>query len=178
MNDFVTSTVKPGDVCDYRQIVGANVIDLRDTYRRRANWNRHLFRASGSAVIVLSASLPLLAGLSYEGKDITVAIVGVIIAILTGLRAFFQWDQLWGFLRQSDFALTHLVAKWELDVATASALADGQKDSEVYRLTGDLLDKTEEVRKAESQNYFGTLHYPEGKIKDSENSNSSDRQPS
>jgi hypothetical protein len=144
------------------EVVRINVRDLRDAYHRRAKWNRRFFRGTGVAVIVLSASLPLLAGFSYSGKDITIAIVGAVIAILTGLRAFYQWDQLWDFLRQSDFILTHLIGKWELDVEAAKHLPNTKSAVAIHKLTTELLDNAETVRQAESQRYFSTLRFPGG----------------
>jgi hypothetical protein len=135
---------------------------LRDNYRRRAKWHRYWFRISGVLVIVLSALLPLLAGLSFDAKDGTLAAVGVTIAIVTGLRVFFQWDQLWGLLRQSDFALSHLLANWELDVAAAAELPEPERRSTLFALSRDVLAKADQIRQAESQKFFGALRFPGG----------------
>lgn len=53
---------------DYRALAEASVNKLRDQYDWRAKWHRRLFRFSGILVIVISASLPLLAGFSYPER--------------------------------------------------------------------------------------------------------------
>ena len=152
----------PESIETYRSVVRTNVADIRDAYRKRARWHRRMFRTSGIAVIVLSASLPLLAGLSYDRKNATVAFVGLAVAILTGLRSFYQWDQAWGLLRQSDFALSHLLGNWEIDVAAADALPDSDRASTIYHLSKSLLEAADRIRQGESQKFFGALRFPGG----------------
>jgi len=135
------------------------VAKLRDGYRTRAKWHRRWFRSTGVAVVVLSTTLPLLVIPDYGAKKALVSVVGVTIALLTGLRNFYQWDQLWSLLRQSDFDLTYLLEKWRLDVEAASGTPTGRAD-QVNRLTLALRDAAEEVRSAESTRYFGSLRFP------------------
>ena len=145
---------------DYRKFVETHVRPVRDWYRRRARLNRFAFRSMGIVVIVLSPLLPLLAGFDFEHKDLTLGLIGVAIAIATGLRTFYQWDHLWSLLRQTDFELTELLTNWELAVASARS-AD-----EVQALTEDLLRKANDVRRAESKGYFATLRFPKSDEQD------------
>ena len=162
MNEASTQAGSAETIAKYREIARTDIEELRDNYRNRAKWHRRWFRATGVAIIILSASLPLLAGLSYDGKDVTLAVVGVVIAILTGLRVFYQWDQLWGLLRQTDFALTHLLTTWELDVLAATGLPEPERSSTIYQLSKELLERADEVRQGESQKFFGALRFPGG----------------
>jgi uncharacterized protein DUF4231 len=139
-----------------------SVVERRDTYRRRATWHARFFRATGIAVIAIASALPVLASLSYDGKTVTVAVAGALVAFLTGLRSFYQWDQLWGLLRQCDLDLTHLLEQWKLDVAATAGLPENERRSKVYALATKLLEQAETRRRAESLSYFGMLRFPQG----------------
>ena len=145
------------DLGSYRRFVDTHVASLRDWYHKRAQRNRFAFRSAGILVILLSALLPLLAGFDFARKDWILGLIGVAIAVATGLRSFYQWDQLWALLRRTDFELTELLAEWELAVATA------KDPAEVHELTEKLLQKAGNVRRSESTGYFATLRFPEGK---------------
>jgi hypothetical protein len=146
----------PAGVAD---VIGA-VTALRDTYRRRAGWNRVSFRATGVFVIVLSTALPLLTIPDYGAKKAVISGVGVAIAVLTGLRNFFQWDQLWSLLRQSDFELSYLLDKWKLDSAACDAATPEDRSKQLCAITQTLRDASEQVRRSESTRYFGSLRFP------------------
>ena len=136
------------------------VTALRDTYRKRARQNRIWFRLTGVAVIVLSTSLPLMTIPDYGAKKVLLSGVGVTIALLTGLRNFYQWDQLWSLLRQSDFELTYLLAKAKLDVDGAPKDPDAQRHAKLLEIAVKLRDDAEAVRRSESTRYFGSLRFP------------------
>jgi hypothetical protein len=70
----------------YRKIAEDSVVPLKNQYNWRAAWHRRNFRLSGIVVILVSASLPLLAAFDYWWKDLVVAVAGVVIATVTGLR--------------------------------------------------------------------------------------------
>jgi hypothetical protein len=140
--------------------VVATIEDLRNRYRRRAKWHRMWFRSTGVMVIVLSTSLPALTIPDYGAKKALISAVGVTIALLTGLRNFFQWDQLWSLLRQSDFELSYLLDKWTLDTEAASELSSAERAGKLHELAAALRDAAEEVRRSESTRYFGSLRFP------------------
>jgi hypothetical protein len=141
------------------QGVADHVAEQRERYSKRATWHRRWFRSTGILVIAASASIPLLAGIDFDDKDLVVGIVGAGVAILTALRNFYQWDQLWSLLRQSDFELKLLLDQWQLDIAAIDR-GDPDRMLEVRDLTRDLRDSAEDVRRAESNRYFGSLRFP------------------
>jgi ABC-type multidrug transport system fused ATPase/permease subunit len=132
---------------------------LRDRYRARARWHARFFRSSGILVIGMASALPVLASFSYRHKDWVVAIIGAVIAFLTALRSFYQWDQLWGLLRQADLAISHLLDEWTVGLAAAEVLPADDRPAEVERLAKKLLDDTEAIRAAESHSYFAMLRW-------------------
>src|SRR4051812_40852666 len=76
-------------------VAEAYVLRVREFYDARAWWNRRLYRLSGVLVILVGAMLPLLSTLEYSYKDLTVSLAGVVVAMMTSLRAFYRWDQSW-----------------------------------------------------------------------------------
>jgi hypothetical protein len=144
--------------------VVTGIISLRDWYERRARWHRRWFRLSGVAIILLSATLPLLAGLDFNGKNTVIGLIGVGIAVVAALRNFYKWDHLWGVLRRSAFELTFLIDRWRLDIA---ALDENEQTKEgvarlraIHKLTSKLLTDADEVRERESMGYFASLDFP------------------
>jgi ABC-type multidrug transport system fused ATPase/permease subunit len=142
-----------------REVEGT-VTARRDAYRKRARWHARFFRTTGIAVIAVASALPVLASLSYAGKTVIVSIAGASVAFLTALRSFYQWDQLWGLLRQSDLDISHLLEKWKLDLSATAGLAEQERQLKVRALAADLLEKAEAIRRAESQSYFAALRFP------------------
>ncbi|MBM7489241.1 hypothetical protein JOD64_000463 [Micromonospora luteifusca] len=146
----------------YRTLAEASVNKLRDQYDWRAKWHRRLFRFSGILVIVISASLPLLAGFSYPGKNLIIAASGVIIATATALRTFYQWDQMWALLRRTHFGLIEANNQWKLAFGRAETTADpAQREQLAFEATEALLAKIEAIRSAETEKFFSSLAFPD-----------------
>lgn len=146
----------------YRRLAESSVENLRAQYDWRAKWHRRHFRFSGILVIVVSASLPLLAGFAYPGKDVVIAVAGVVIAIATALRTFYQWDQMWALLRRTHFSLIQAFNQWELDFGRAESLDDPVRREELaYETTNNLLKKIDSLRTTESEKFFNALAFPE-----------------
>jgi len=140
--------------------VVASIVALHDWYERRARWHRRWFRLSGVATISLSAALPLLAGLHFQGKDTLIGSVGVTIAVVAGLRNFYKWDHLWGVLRRSAFELAFLIDRWRLETAMLEGLASENATPRLEAITARLLADANAVRERESTNYFASLEFP------------------
>jgi hypothetical protein len=162
MEGTSTPVVNPKSVEALIEEVERVVETRRDTYRRRATWHARFFRATGISVIAIATALPVLASLSYDGKTVTVAVAGALVAFLTALRSFYQWDQLWALLRQCDLDLTHLLEQWKLDVAATAGLPETERRTQVHALATNLLEQAETLRRAESLSYFGMLRFPQG----------------
>jgi Protein of unknown function (DUF4231) len=150
-----------GTFADFRALAQGYVQRLQDHYHWRANWHRRIFRGSGIVVILISAGLPLLAAFDYPRKDIIVAIAGVVIAMVTGLRTFYHWDQMWAVLRRTHFALSHAYHTWQLDFRHAEATADPAEGERLaYQATKTLFDEINKIRGQESDRYFESLSFP------------------
>jgi hypothetical protein len=138
------------------------ILALRDAYKARAANHRRWFRVSGILIIVLSATLPLLAGADFDGKNVVIGVIGVAVAVVAGLRNFYKWDHLWGVLRRSAFELDFLLAQWRLDVANIACdrKQKAAKMEAIRKRTADLAAAANEVRERESSGYFTSLSFP------------------
>ncbi|HEY6888854.1 MAG TPA: DUF4231 domain-containing protein [Solirubrobacter sp.] len=141
-----------------RQLVDRYVVRHRNYYRRRAQKIRRVFRVAGVGVILFGAALPVAA--TFDGKhlQLIITVLTVLVALLTALRTFFQWDVQWRVLRQADWKLTYLLAKWETEIAALTA-ADG-KDADAVAITASLINQAQEVVENEASSFFRGLGWP------------------
>lgn len=131
---------------------------LRRFYDSRARWHRRFFRLSGITVIVLGASMPLLANFSYPYKAWTISLAGVLIAVITALRSFYRWDQSWILLRGTEMAITKAFWNWEAEVQASTTENGSESDTRVR--TQRFMDRLQEIRRGESDEFFKDLSFP------------------
>lgn len=132
---------------------------LRSFYDVRAKWHRRFYRLSGQLVILVGAVLPVLTSLDYPGKTVAVSVAGVLVAGLTGLRAFYRWDQSWILLRNTEMAVTAAYLEWKLTpgnlpVGDAAATPEQEKAAHVF------IEKLGELRQHEAKSYFENMAFP------------------
>jgi hypothetical protein len=145
------------------ELVNSQVVSTLDWYQRNALWPRRLFRSSGVIVILLSVAIPLLAALPYQGKDLVLSIAAVLIAALTGLNAFFKWEDVWRSRRQTEFALAYLLAVWRLQILQALNEPDSVKAKELaISATQQLLENARAATGEETKEFFSRVVWPKG----------------
>ncbi|MFI6099878.1 DUF4231 domain-containing protein [Lentzea sp. NPDC051213] len=133
---------------------------LRSYYDVRAKWHRRFYRLSGMLVIFVGAALPLLTSLDYPSKTVTISVAGVVVAGLTGLRAFYRWDQSWILLRNSEMAVTAAYLAWKTTPGNCPA-ADAQAPTpEQEKAANVFIEKLVELRQHESTSYFKNMAFP------------------
>ena len=97
---------------DADQYLTERVQDQIDWHNRKSTWNQRNFKRLQIVVILSSALLPLLAGLqSAAGESaakygLTIGIIGVIVAVLTGIASLYRFQELWVDYRLTAEALT------------------------------------------------------------------------
>jgi len=131
------------------------VLRLRQIYDLRATWHRRRYRFSGILVILAGAGLPLLVTVDYAGKDLVVAITGVLVALVTALRAFYRWDQSWILLRKTEMAITSALWEWR-----------GRRSGDDRAAAVELLTCVDDIRKYEAESFFKDLAFPAQKSVD------------
>lgn len=148
----------PGDN-GYAAAVEEYLDRQRSFYHARASWHRRFYRSSGILVILVGAALPLLTTLSYSYKDLVVSILGVSIAALTALRAFYRWDQSWVLLRATERAITG--AWWDYHAKVSDLTADDpatrQQRNEAARELARLIV---ELQEQEAESFFKDMAFP------------------
>ena len=122
--------------------------DLIEFYSTRAWWHRKFYRLTGIAIIVTSASLPVLTSLNYPGKALSISILGVVITAITALGVFYQWDRSWVLLRSTEILITR---EYLEALPIGSRQAD---DPAIQEAARRLLVKLSEIRLREADEFF------------------------
>jgi hypothetical protein len=137
---------------------------VRDAYDWRANMHRLGYRASGITVILAGASLPLLTTLSYPSKSLVIALLGVFVSVVTALRAFYRWDQMWALLRATEYAISRSYWNWRATVGDLLAAPGGgtpEAATAGRKATVRLLDEIAEIRRGEAASFFRDMPFPD-----------------
>lgn len=147
-------------------VVETQVVESYEWYRTHARGPRLLFRTAGTVVILASISLPLLATLDYDQKGLVLSLFSILIAALTGLNAFFGWEQSWRSRRQTEFALKQALFEWKLKMAVAREESDPATRRHRYaEATEELLSQANTIVGAETKEFFGRMKWPQAKTK-------------
>jgi hypothetical protein len=138
-----------------------DVIKSIEWYKKQAPKQMVLFRTFGVLVILLSVSVPFLGTLEGLGKTIVLPVVSVLIAGLTGINAFFNWQSQWQQFRLAQFTLENLVAKWDFEILLAKSEEDEERAIEmVVEATKDLMEQASRVTQAETADFFRGVQSP------------------
>jgi hypothetical protein len=137
------------------------VIRPRNWYRRRARNVRRLFRLFGVGVIVMSASLPIVAAIDFADSQVAITTLSVGVAGLTALRAFFHWDDQWRAAKTADWKLTSLLAQWEADLSGIESPSSDEAKQRAQTLTKALLAAAADVIGTESTSFFSAVTWPQ-----------------
>ena len=90
-----------------------------------------------------------------------IACLGLLIAAVTGLRNFYQWDLVWRLMRTTEFELTFKIAEWEAELAKLMAAPAANDVAEkAFNLTKTLVSDARQIILAEAGQYFGALSWP------------------
>jgi hypothetical protein len=91
-----------------------------------------------------------------------ISALAVCIAALTGIRNFYQWDNVWRVLKVADFELTFILAQWELELHELAENGDQEAARrQLHKKTMQLFSDTQAIVQNESKQYFGTLTWPD-----------------
>lgn len=139
-----------------------DVVKTRDWYRGHAPQPMRWFRITGVLLIVLSVSVPFIAGQTAAWKDTVLSLMTLTIAALTGLGAFFRWEYAWQSYRKTQYALDRLLNMWEFKIVEARHQADPQRAIDLaLRSTEQLLNDAAAVTSSETAEYFKQVQMPQ-----------------
>lgn len=91
------------------QYIEQRVDDQIKWYSNKATTNKLLNHWTKGAIIVFSASIPLIAGLDFNQimKDLLLGALGILIAILSGLSGLLKFQEKWTEYRTTSETLKH-----------------------------------------------------------------------
>ncbi|WP_307855312.1 DUF4231 domain-containing protein [Kibdelosporangium banguiense] len=132
-------------------------VRLRAYYDSRAGWHRVYHRLSGILIILVGAGLPVLTNLDYPAKATVVSLAGMVIAVLTGLHAFYRWDQSWILLRNTEAAVTAAYWAWRTNLPKNGT---NNTDKQTVELTNAFLGQLAQIRAQEAKTFFENVTPP------------------
>lgn len=139
-----------------------DVVKTRDWYKGHALQPMRWFRITGVVLIVLSVSVPFVAGQTAAWKDTVLSLMTLAIAALTGLGAFFRWEYAWQSYRRTQYALDRLLNMWEFKIVEARHQADPQRAIDLaLRSTEQLLQDAAAITGSETAEYFKQVQLPQ-----------------
>lgn len=141
--------------------VEAYVLRVREFYDSRARWHRRFYRLSAILVILVGAALPMLSTLDYAHKEVTVSAAGIVVAVVTSLRAFYRWDQSWVLLRNTEIVLSKAYWAWKGSAAETTEPTDEQGIAARNEAAIALVATVTDIRKGEADSFFKDLTYPQ-----------------
>ena len=148
-------------VLEELQPIHNEVVSAKNWFARNSSRPRILFRLVGGTTISLSVLVPFLVTLDGPWKTLALPAATVLIAALTGLNAFFQWQTQWQSHRQTKYALEHLLSKWEIEIIKAKLQASPDKAIETaIGATSTLLDQAREITSSTTGDYFKSIQLP------------------
>jgi len=87
----------------------SRVDDQIKWYSDKASANKQLHHSTKGAIIIFSAAIPLIAGLDFDitSKNITLGLLGTLIAILSGVSGLLKFQEKWSEYRTTSETLKH-----------------------------------------------------------------------
>lgn len=138
------------------------VVQTRDWYKAHAPQPMRWFRITGALLIILSVSVPFIAGQTAPWKDTVLSLMTLTIAALTGLGAFFRWEYAWQSYRKTQYALDRLLNMWEFKIVEARYQVDPQRAIDMaLRSTEQLLQDAAAITSSETAEYFKQVQMPQ-----------------
>ena len=146
---------------EYAQLIRQHLEANRDRCRVLARRHRRWFRLTGVLTIVFSVSLPALTATDFSGRNAAISVIAIAVAGLSGLRAFYQWDQSWQLYRSQELALEALLTRWQLDMLRIVRSAAPDADDQAHALTMDVLNEAYESGRSELSDFFSAIAWPQ-----------------
>ena len=126
----------------------------------RAKASRYLFRGSGVLVLLLSASLPIIAASAYYTDRVLIAALGSAIGVLSALNTFYRWGDRWRIYRRAELEIEGALREWEAtvieDALKYSQDAEKQK-AQIYKSTYELMSRTKAIIETQHLAFFEAL---------------------
>lgn len=145
----------------YADIVQRYVCRRRDRYRALTDLNRSLYRTTGIVAIALGVSIPFLSASTFQGSKVTLSVAGLVLAVITAMRSFYNWELRWQIYGSHDLSLTLLVMDWE--VRMLEIIRADQEDAvgQAEQVTRELTVQSRNLLESEMSAFWGTISWPD-----------------
>ena len=130
----------------------------KDWYKEHARRPMLYFRSVGAVIIVLSVTVPLLTRLEGFWQTLVLPAATLLIAALTGINSFMQWQTQWQGFRQAQFELEYSLSKWDLAMIVAKAHPDKTKASQLaIKATETLIERARKITATETNAFYESV---------------------
>jgi len=146
---------------EYAQLVRHHLEGYRDRCRVLGRRHRRWFRVTGVLTIVFSVSLPALTATDFTVRNVVISVLAVGVAGLSGLRAFYQWDQSWQLYRSQELVLDALQTRWQLGMMLIAKSTAADADDQAHALTLDVLNEAYDAGRTEMSDFFSGIAWPQ-----------------
>ena len=146
---------------EYVQLISQHLEAQRARCRVLAHRHRRWFRLTGVLTIVFSVSLPALTATDFSSRNAVISVLAIGVAGLSGLRAFYQWDNSWQLYRSQELALDALATRWHLTMLRIVRSAAPDADDQAHALTLDVLNGVYESGRTEISDFFSGVAWPQ-----------------
>ena len=146
------------------QEVGGSFAQAREFHAKRASYRRTAFRRWGMLVVILSATLPVVAAFSdtLPGNTLLVSLMAAAIAILTSANSFFHWDTGWQGSTNVQIGIDVLYDNWQLAIANARTNRNESEGLEqASKATQEFMDAVHQLIESEAKEYLSRQRFPE-----------------
>lgn len=131
-------------------------------YQSHSKTPRFLFRMSGYSLIILSVSIPFFTTVKFQGSEIILSIVALLVAALAGVISFARWDSQWRSFKRAQFTLENLESQWDLHIIEAKQIENVEEAKKVLiEASRSLFEQARATVTSETEEYFEGLQPPQ-----------------
>jgi hypothetical protein len=129
-------------------------------YDRHVWMQRGLAQAGAVFIIVAGGSIPLLSLLGVESAGLIASLLGGAIAIVSGLGAYFRWQENWLAFLDTQRALKGLLTEWDLAMLEAKA-----RDSPDWAIQESkrIAEQSNALVRSETTGFLSSRVFPTGR---------------
>jgi hypothetical protein len=157
IEEALRRTTTPG-ILEIRALMKRTVLRDLSWYKKATVQGLVAHRVFGTLIIVLSVSLPLVASTRYiddeEFRNRLVSVLGIFIALISGLRSFYRWGEVYMANMRGMVELKNQVSEWELAMIGAECRGDPEESlSLAIAATRQVLAARDLVDKRNTEDY-------------------------
>ena len=168
--DEDSSKVDAAKVClsELRNLADQHVGNAISWYKAHVKSPLYFFRITGTLLICLSISLPVVASSPeslISNKNLIVSLMSLAVALLSSIGTFFHWNETWRVNSSSLLELEHLLAIWQVKMIAAEQGNDSLASiNAAIKATEELFKEAAKTDKANTEAFFKNVKLPNVKI--------------